>query len=252
MADGELLPHFIIGGAPRSGTTMLAEVLDRHSAVVIARPLIPEPKVFMTPDAERRGYGPFFDAADTGRVRGEKTSYYLESDDARKAIAAALPDVRMVFIVREPIERALSNWRWSRQNGIETLSFEAAVEQPDRPSPLPADRAYARPFDYLSRGEYARMARAWHDALGPEQVGFYVFERLIADPDATLRGIQEFVGVDPEPLGPLPTVLGNETSPQDGNVVDPEVRERLRERYRPEVDEFAALTGADVSLWGYG
>jgi hypothetical protein len=251
-----LVPHFLIGGAPRSGTTVLAEQLDRHPQIRMARPLIPEPKVFMTdagsPDAFRERYRAFFGPEDRDLIRGEKTSYYLESDAARAWIGATLPDVRIAFAVREPLERARSNWRWSRQNGLETLSFADAIEQEaGRPSPLPAERSYAKPFAYLERADYGDFARRWYDTLGRERVAFFLFEELVGpDGGEVVRRMLEFVGAEPCDLGPMPTAIGNETDAA-ADQLDPEMGTRLRERLRPLVEDFASETGLDVGRWGY-
>src|ERR1700736_5930794 len=153
MVDGSL-PTFIIGGAPRSGTTFLAQALDLHPDVAIARPVIPEPKVFFGPPRDQgwyyRRYQELFGAAAGKRARGEKTSNYLESEIACARIATFLPHVRMLFILREPVARAYSNYLWTKKNGLETLSFEEAVElEGKRPSPLPPEKSHARPYDYL-------------------------------------------------------------------------------------------------------
>src|SRR6266536_1217140 len=88
--DEALVATFLIGGAPRSGTTYLCEALDTHPDIVIARPFIPEPKVFMTPadgpSAYRERYRRFFGPETADRQRGEKTSNYLENAEACERI----------------------------------------------------------------------------------------------------------------------------------------------------------------------
>jgi hypothetical protein len=246
----ELTPSFIIGGAARSGTTALAEALDRHPDVAMAKPLIPEPKVFATPAAGpaeyRARYGALFSATDAGRARGEKSTQYLGLEHVPAAVAATLPEVKMVFVLREPVARAYSNWAWSTRNGLESLPFEAAIETEDeREDPFP-DRPWVRPHDYVSRCRYGEFARRWHAALSPERVAFFLFEELL---ERGTEPVQGFVGVVPRRL-PLPAGLANETR---GGVppLDPAVAARLRERMRPWVEDFAALTGADVGRWGY-
>jgi hypothetical protein len=251
-----LVPDFLIGGAPRSGTTALAEQLDRHPQIHMARPLIPEPKVFMTdagsPAAFRERYRAFFDANHGDLIRGEKTSYYLESDPAREWIGATLPNVRIAFTVREPLDRAQSNWRWSRQNGLETLSFgDAIAKEAERVNPLPAERSYARPFAYLERADYGDFARRWFKTLGRDRVAFFLFEDLVsAEGHHVVRQMLEFIGADPCDLGSIPTGIGNETDAA-ADKLDPDLRERLRDRLRPLVEDFASTTGVDVGRWGY-
>src|SRR4051812_13756221 len=98
------LPHFIIGGAPRSGTTFLAQALDRHPEIRMARPFRPEPKVFLIPARDRdeylARYAPLFPETDERRVRGEKTTNYFESVEACARIGEMLPDVKLLFLLR--------------------------------------------------------------------------------------------------------------------------------------------------------
>jgi hypothetical protein len=251
-----LVADFIIGGAPRSGTTVFAEHLDRHPQIRMARPLIPEPKVFLTdagsPVDFRERYRAFFDPSDRDLIRGEKTANYLESDSAPALIRATLPDVRMLFLFREPLERARSNWRWSRRNGLETLSFVEAIEhEGDRVDPLPPERAYAKPFAYLERANYGEFARRWLDAVGRDRVAFFLFEDLVGpERKQVVRDALEFIGAEPHDLGALPTEIGNETA-ATADELDPGTHERLRERLRPLVEDFATTTGLDVGRWGY-
>lgn len=252
--DAPVVATFLVGGAPRSGTTYLAEVLDAHPDAQMARPLVPEPKVFMTPAetpaAYRERYGRHFGSG-APDVRGEKTSYYLESEEARERILGALPGVRVVFVLREPVARAYSSWLFTRANGLEPLSFEDAVAaEGRRPDPLPPERAYARPHAYLWRGRYGDFARRWLYALGPDSVSFHLYEDLVEHPDRVLRSVQAFVGLEPRDLGAAARAPVN-AARDLGPPLDPHLLARLRERMRPEVEDTAAATGLDLSPWGY-
>lgn len=254
--DATRLPDVVIGGAPRSGTTFLCEVLARHPGAYVARPFIPEPKVLMTEhpagdDGFRERYRVLFASAPAGSVKIEKTSYYFENEDARARFARVLPDARMVFILREPVSRAYSNWLWSRRNGLETLDFEAAIAaEGTRESPLPPDRMYARPFDYLARAQYADFATAWIDAIGRDRVAFYIFEEAVARPEAFVASLQEFARLDVLPWSALETgvVNANEMAAPD---IDRALADRLRARLASEMQRFANLTGTDIGCWGY-
>lgn len=251
-----LLPTFVIGGAPRSGTTYLAHALDSHPEVAMAKPYVPEPKVLMTgapgTAAYRARYESFFDDDDASRARGEKTSYYLEFEPAVRLFDEVLPEAKILFLVREPVGRAYSNWLWSRQNGIEDLPFEEAVAlEGKRESPLPPERSYARPFDYLTRNDYHGFARRWFDALGPERVRFWLYEELVSDQGAgQLAQIQEFIGVEPRELAvPDQLVVGARDT---GPPLDASLERKLRDRMRPGVEAFARLcNGLDLSAWRY-
>jgi hypothetical protein len=248
-------PTFIIGGAPRAGTNFLCHALDRHPDVFMAKPYMPEPKVFMGPEqpwAEyARRYAALFADAGGRRARGEKTSYYLENETACALIARHLTDVRMLFVVREPVARAYSNYLWTKKNGLEDLAFEEAVRlEGRRRSPLPPERAYARPYDYLPRGRYDVFAERWYHALGRDRVSFVLYEDVVAKPEPQLAGIQEFIGVAPVALGADDLGVIN-SAREMGPPLDAGFERALRERMAPSVRRFAALTGLDVSVWGY-
>jgi hypothetical protein len=250
-------PDVVIGGAPRSGTVFLCELLAKHPQVYVARPFIPEPKVCMTPHpAGDAGlldrYAAFFAGAPPRSVRVEKTSYYFENDEARERLTRLLPQARFAFILREPVARAYSNWSRSRAQGLETLCFEAALELEERarPVPLPPDRAYARPFDYLTRGQYGTFAQAWINAVGRSRVFFYLFEEAVAAPDRFVEKLQRFIGVEPLPWARIATSRVN-AGEHDVRAIDPALVTRLRRRFVPEVERLAELTGLDVTVWGY-
>jgi hypothetical protein len=249
-------PNFIIGGAPRSGTTLLCHALDRHPGIFLAKPFVPEPKVLVLAGRDDAtalaDYARYFSGAPAGRLLGEKSSSCLESEAVCERIARLLPDTRMVFLVREPVARAYSNYLWSRRNGFETLDFETGIaREPTRPDPMPPSRAHTRPFDYLSRGRYATFARWYYDRLGLERVGFFLYEEFIAEPVRVLGDIQRFVGAPRLDLDIDPGRWVN-SARETGDPIDPDVECRLRERMEPEVHRFARISGLDLSVWGYG
>jgi hypothetical protein len=249
-------PDFIIGGAPRSGTTFLAHALDHHPRIEMAKPFIPEPKVFLTeaeegPEGYLHRYSAYFGAAEHGRLYGEKTSNYLENEEALRRMRETFQHMRFVFIVREPVSRAYSNYLWSRHNGLETLSFaEAVVREGSRENPLGPEKAYARPFDYLTRGNYATFAERYFNAFGRENVGFFLFEDLIDRPVTLLAAVQRFVGVEPVDLSQAEMVTSNTTSPEDAPI-EAALELRLRERMRPLALAFAKVASVDITPWGY-
>lgn len=249
------LPTFIIGGMPRSGTTYLCQVLDRHPDVYMAKPYVPEPKVFIGPEKDaaeyRAHYAALFAEARGRSALGEKTSTYLESDTAPERIRRVVPDVRFIFLVREPAERAYSNYLWSTKNGLETLSFEEALRlEGSRPSPLPPEKSHARPFDYVWRGNYDRFAQRYYDVFGRDAVAFFVYEELTASPQRVLEQIQRYIGVDPLPLHEEqvePITAARDVGPP----LDRKTASALKRRLKPAVLRFEALTGLDLGAWGY-
>jgi hypothetical protein len=256
MDRKSVLPDLVIGGAPRSGTTFLCEVLSKHPDVFVSRPIIPEPKVCLTAHPNgvpgfRARYAALFRDAPPNSLRVEKTSNYFENSEARGRLRAVLPDARFVFILREPVARAYSNWLWSGKNGLEKLSFsEAIAREGARANPLAPEQEYARPFDYMSRGRYATFARGWIEAVGRERISFLIFEDVVRDPQPWLHQLQLFAGLPPVSWSELQTETINSTQPMP-DIIDPVLIARLRADTRQEVEAFAQLTGVDISAWGY-
>jgi hypothetical protein len=250
------VPDVVIGGAPRSGTTFLCEILSKHPSAFVAKPFIPEPKVCMTPHEDGdagllRRYARFFSDAPPHSIRIEKTSYYLENAEARERLIRLLPDAKFVFILREPVERAYSNWMRSRLNGLETLSFEQAVDREGgRLSPLPPHQAYARPFDYLTRGRYGTFVGEWVRAVGRDRLAVYILETAVAEPEPFIADLQRFIGVEPMPWSVLATTKVNAIERSPGGLSE-KTAAALRERMRSEVELLASTAGVDVTVWGY-
>jgi hypothetical protein len=246
-------PTFIIAGAPRSGTTWLYELLDRHPDIYMAKPVRPEPKFFLIDELYTRGIQHYFDTwfqgADAYAAAGEKSTNYLESSAAAERIQRHLPSIKLIFILREPAHRAYSNWLWSRMNGMETEDFETALAKEDeRERTLPAKLRYARPHAYFSRGLYAAMLRPYFDRFPREQILCVKFDAIIDRPGALAETIHRFVGVTPR----APDADGLDVvnpSEKRGESMPLDTLAQLRERYGASQRELAALLGSDFDDW---
>src|SRR5262249_36352884 len=124
------------------------------------------------------------------------------------------------------------------------------LEERARPIPLPPDRAYARPFDYLTRGQYGTFAQHWINSVGRSRIFFYLFEQAVAAPDLFVERLQRFVGVEPLPWTRIATDRAN-AGEHDVRIMERDLVARLRHRFVPEVERLAQLTGLDVSIWNY-
>lgn len=246
------LPDFIIGGAPRSGTTWLTAALDRHPEIWIAKPVQPEPKFFLVDELYAEGLEAYsrrwFVNAPDAAVVGEKSTNYLESPVAAQRIATDLPGVKLVFVLREPTERALSNYRWSVMNGMEKEDFVTALTlEAQREDDLVPELKYARPHAYFSRGRYAHMLRPYYDRFPREQILVIRFEDLAADPGQTTARVHDFLRVPARPE--LAVDMEGINASTSDRQVDPRALARLREAYEPTVTELAELIGPSFVPW---
>ena len=115
----------------------------------MALPMRPEPKFFLVDEVYQKGIDHYrrkwFAEVPEGKLAGEKTTSYLESSRAAERIHQHLSQVKLIFILREPADRAYSNYLWSCMNGLESEDFETALnleEQRERevPALMPTSR----------------------------------------------------------------------------------------------------------------
>jgi len=247
------LPDFIIGGAPRSGTTWLYELLDRHPDVHMARPVKPEPKFFLVDHLYDKGLTfyaeTWFGGAGDARLVGEKSTDYLESSAAARRIARDLPQVRLIFILREPADRAYSNYLWTRMNGIETEDFETALRlEEEREAQLTERWKYARPFSYFSRGLYADLLVPYFERFPREQILILRFEDILDRPEDLAGRVHRFLGIDSRPADAIGIGVIN-PSEKRGETMDDATCRELLSRYEEPNRRLAAMLGPEIQLW---
>lgn len=235
--DGPVrLPTFLIVGAPKSGTTALANFLGAHPDVFVSQPK--EPHFFDAHfgtglDAYLRGH-----FADWGEeaAAGEATPSYLAVPYVAARIAESLPDAKAIALLRNPVDRAYSAWWMRRARGMEPLPFADAVraerEALDRGNVLTgpdseeawtahvaSERAGGRVAIrmYLQSGWYGSHVARYLDQLGAERVRVVLADDLAADSPRVLRGLWDDLGVDPDvPLdapGRVNEALGHRAAP---------------------------------------
>jgi hypothetical protein len=247
------LPDFIIGGAPRAGTTWLHALLDRHPAVHMARPVTPEPKFFLVDHLYAKGLAHYattwFEGVPDGMIAGEKSTDYLESAPAAERIARDIPRVKLIFILREPVERAYSNYLWTKMNGLEHESFATALAlEEQRERQLPERLRFARPYSYYSRGLYADLLQPYISRFPREQLLVLRFEDIVSRPERLAERVHRFLGVgarqgDVGGLGVINPSTGDEVP------LDDEVKRALRARYAAPNRRLAALLGPEFEGW---
>lgn len=241
------LPDFVIGGAPRSGTTWLYQALDRHPVVRLARPVRPEPKFFLVDSEFAKGVGYYaerwFSGVPEGVLSGEKSTNYLESRVAAERMAGVMPGVKLIFVLREPASRAFSNYRFTLMNGLENLDFAAALDDEPRREQTYEERfRFSRPFSYFSRGLYADHLAHWLERFPREQLLITTFEELVTRPGEVLSDVHRFLGVEPRPADAEGLGVVNAA---DELIVDTSLLESLRLRYEEPNRRLGRLLGWD-------
>lgn len=248
------LPDFIIAGAPRSGTQWLYSVAARHPGIEMARPLAPEPKFFLRDDLYRRGLEYYsktwFASIPADKLAGEKSTNYLESAAAAERIHRSLPDVRLIFILRDPVERAYSNYLWSRKNGKEAADFETALAlEETRERELPEELRYARPHALFSRGLYAQLLQPYFDRFARSQILVLKYEDIATKPGAVAESLHRFLSVYPRPQDGQDQERINSARNGGTERMNADTRRRLAERYAGPNARLYDLLGPGFEPW---
>ena len=249
-----LLPDFLIIGAQKSGTTSLYTYLRRHPA--ITGPLWKETNFFdvhyRRGPAWYRGHFPLRRRAGT-RIVGEASPSYVFHPRAPRRVRDLLPAVRLMVLLRNPVDRALSHYQHEVALGREPLSFEDALQAEEERmrgewERLEADDGYFSHawwnHTYLARGRYAEQLERWLAVFPREQLLALVSEELFVDPARAYARVLDFVGAEPHELDRYPRMLGREYG-----AMKPETRACLESYYAEPNRRLAELLERELP-WG--
>lgn len=198
MAD----PDFLIIGAMKAGTTLLADLCRLHPQL-----LIPRGKEIHFFDRNWElgltWYRSQLPKPGPGQAVGEATPIYMYDATARGRMLDSYPGMQGIAILRDPVDRAYAHYWHERRRAREALSFEAALEA--EPRRLEAGDMDVRAHSsYVDRGLYADQLDAVTAVLPRHRLLVLVLEELLADPSAEFGKLCDFLGVarrdPPEPL----------------------------------------------------
>jgi len=224
------LPNFIIAGTLPAGTGHLYGLLRQHPEVYLAAPMQPECNFFFKSGLYAKGVDYYLETwfPDVGgrKAVGERSSLLLSSEKAPARVAKHIPDVKLIFLFRNPVDRAYANYRFTALVGYEDLTFEEALEAEGRRMAAAAKDPFwseIQPHSYFHRGLYADQLQRWMCYFPLSQMLLMRSDELLKDQDGTLRKIYRFLGVDESFVAqPFPDF----SSPA---VIDVKLQCRLRE-----------------------
>jgi hypothetical protein len=212
------LPDFFIIGAPKAGSTALHEALVNHPQLYLSP--VKEPKFFLCdgPPTNQRGpgdahsaqewvwrqdrYERLFDAAPAGTLKGESTPFYLWDKAAHGRIQAATPNAKLIAVIRDPIDRAYSNWTHLWCDGLEPIpDFLAACDREQER----VEAGWAPFWRYQELGHYGDQLQHLLTLFPREHVHVLKYRELVGQPEETLDRICRFLGVDEGRISIVPS-----------------------------------------------
>lgn len=250
------LPDFLIVGAQKSGTTYLYGLLNSHPRV--EAPARKEVHYFDSPRNFRKGldwYRSFFprsEAEDGWFITGEASPYYLYHPHAPRRAAEVVPEARLIAVLRNPVDRAYSDYNDRVRSGFETLSFEEAVEaEAERlegeKERMLADEYYFSPrhrrYSYLDRGIYVDQLLHWEEFFARDQMLVFESGELFRDPLGSMERAAGFLGLPKRAVEAPPDRFRN-----DGRYepMATETRQRLNRYFEPHNQRLYEYLGRDL------
>lgn len=249
-----MLPNFLIVGAARSGTSTLYTYMQSHPDIYLRAQKRPEPHFFFKDSEYAKGIryyeSTWFPAKTEHRAIGEASTSYIFGSKVPERIARDLPDARLIAVLRNPIDRAYSNYWHTVKSGLETLDFASAVKQEDERTRAIEGTALAevKPFSYVARGFYYAQISNFLSVISRERLAIHMYDDLCDHPRTTLGDIYRFLNVDPSILPARLDLVENRSVPS-GERLDPSLRRRLAEIYADDVGRLGKLIGRDLSGW---
>jgi hypothetical protein len=218
MSARKCLPDALIIGAPKAGTSALHAALTQHPRIYTSP--VKEPKYYMCWDApppayrgpgdahsnrewiwRREEYQALFHGAPEQSVRLESTPFYLSVRGARHRIAEELPEAKLIIIVRDPIDRAYSNWMHLWVDGLEPIPhFVDAWHAEDS-----RVRAGWAPFWHYRRlGRYGEQLADLLSRVDRERVFVLRYWQLVSQPKEALNRVAGFLGIAEDQVTAIP------------------------------------------------
>ncbi|VEP16606.1 Sulfotransferase [Hyella patelloides LEGE 07179] len=202
-----VMPNFLILGAAKTGTTSIYRYMKQHPEIYMSPAKEPRFFVFENETLDFNGVGDEIETAKTSlqeyqqlfagveaeKAIGEATTMYLWSAKAPQRIKHYIPDVRMIAILRNPVDRAYSNYLHLKQAKREPLdSFSAAIQQESQ-----RIKNHWWPFWYYKdQGFYYRQLQRYYSLFDSNQLKIYLYEDLKTEPLKLLQDIFSFLEVD--------------------------------------------------------
>ena len=293
-----VLPNFLIIGAAKAGTTSLYAYLKQHPDIYMSE--VKEPRFFAPEvftnynEVARNGarrvpftfeeYQELFAGVTDETAIGEASTEYLYFPGVPARIKQSIPDIKLIAVLRNPVERAFSAYCYQLRDNCEPLSFEEAlIAEADR-----IKQGYRPGWHYQQPGFYSQQVKRYLDTFDRSQIKIYLQDDLVKDSVKVSQDIYKFLGVDDsfvpditrknisgvpknkflhsiftqdnplkslvKPLLPLKMRQNIYQKVRKNNLTSKptlagETRQQLTELYRKDIEQLQEILSVDLSHW---
>ena len=184
---------FMCVGVQKAGTSTFHDLMKQHPALHL--PKYKETHFFRDDEKYRKGLDFYFSfhfhPSEEGML-AEINPEYSYFPACAERISENLGTIKIIFILRNPVERAYSHYKMTQSRGLESLDFISALEKEATRLNTAFDHIN---FSYISRGKYISQIERFENTFGKENVKVFLFEELIQNPEAIVKSTIEFVGL---------------------------------------------------------
>lgn len=241
---------FAIVGAQKAGTTALHHFLSKHPKIIFGKVkelhYFDDDTMFDSKNREinNRNLSKLFErfqCSKKGVLKGDATPITMFYPNAIERLGNHNPKIKVICILRNPVDRAYSNWKMEVSRNREELSFEEAILQESK---RVADKETLRTFSYFERGLYCRQIRNLITSFGYENCLFLKHEDLLNDHNKTLDEVFNFLSL--ESLRVEKQKIHESSSDQKMTL---QTRSKLKELYFDEIQEIEKILNWDLATW---
>lgn len=239
---------FLVVGAQKAGTTALDAYLRLHPEICMAKikevHFFDNDNYFANDKADYKAYHSFFDPLPSQRLLGETTPSYMYWLEAPRRIWEYNPDIKLIIVLRNPIDRAYSHWNMQRDWGRDARSFWVAIHNEDEKTreSLPLQN---KPYSYIARGFYSEQIRRLRFYFPVTQILVLKAEALREEPNECLHQIWSFLGADN--FGYVEPLIEH-SRPYISPMTNRE-REYLHNVFEYEIKQLERMLEWDCSAW---
>ncbi len=209
----------------------------------MAKPFIPEPKYFLKESCtNKKEYKSLYFQNLTNKIMycAEKSTSYFESALAAKNIYNMFPDSRILIILRNPLERTWSNYKFSKLNKMESLDFSEAIKPESEKRNF--SNISVNPFSYVSRSKYENYLKIYRDIFPEENIKVIIFEEFISDTKSS--ELFEWLGIEDKAI-----MTEYKVNPSDSEKMPTKYRLKLKEEFSKTIGYVEDYIGRDIRQW---